>query len=135
MNGQVSMEFMVIIVVMLSTVLVFFLASYSKESSIRSDEIQRKLNSVCNDIATKIDKAVSFGNGFTQNITLPAKIYDLNYSVYAVNNETLYCSAGNYNTFANLISGGLNNTTSYAPFYIPIREIKINNTQGVIVIT
>lgn len=134
MKGQASMELITMVLAILVIIIAFFLASFSRESSIRDDETQRKLNSVCNDVATKIDRAVFFGNGFTQNVTLPGRIFDLQYSI-DVYNRTLLCKAGKFNRIEMFTADRITNTTNYPPFSIPIRQITVNNTQGTIVIS
>lgn len=97
-------------------------------------EKQKKIENICSDVANKINSAVYFGFGFTQNVSLPEQIYGLNYSI-TVYNGTLLCRYDKYVIIEKFITNSTTNTTHDPPFELPRREIKIENSAGIIVIS
>jgi len=140
MKSQASFEFLSLMLVVLFFMLYTFSSATSIQLSARQDEIQRKLNNVCIDISDKINKAVYYGFGFRQNASLPRNIFGVNYTLEIKDNQTLICSTQNSTIRTSIIETFTqtqinNGTNQNPPFQIPIKEIKINNTNGIVMIT
>lgn len=128
------MEFMAVVIVVLFFILAFYIVAFGKEGSAQQAERQQKLDSICNNVADRINNAVYYGFGFMQNYSLPPNIDGLNYTM-DVGNKTLACKASIYSSIQTFIADSITNTTHNPPFFIPIREIKIENVLGTIVIS
>jgi len=135
MKSQASLEFIQIAMVVLVFLLVTYASIASTQFSAQEEEVQRKLSTVCGDIADKINKAIYFGFGFSQNISLWNQIYGNNYTLKINNNKTLVCSTSRYSIVETFIENNITNSTHNPPFFIPIRTIKISNSGGTTVIT
>jgi len=134
MKSQASLEFMQIVMIVLVFLLVTYTSIASTQFSAQEEEVQRKLSSICGDITDKINKAVYFGFGFSQNISLWKQIYGNNYTLKINDNKTLICSTSKFSIIETFIENKITNSTSNPPFFIPIRTIKISNSRGTVVI-
>jgi len=134
MKSQASLEFIQIAIVVLVFLLVTYTSIASTQFSAQEEEVERKLSSLCGDIADKINKAVYFGFGFSQNISLWEQIYGNNYTLKINDNKTLICSTSKYSIIETFIENNITNSTHNPPFFIPIITIKISNSKGNVVI-
>jgi len=135
MKGQVSLEFLLIVSSVLFFLFVFFSAAVSTQLSAQGEQTQRLLSNVCSDVSDKINKAVFYGLGFSQNITLPQTLYGTDYSITVRNNWTLECVTSTASVINIFTNTSIKNSTAYPPFIIPKRQIRISNTGGVVLIT
>jgi hypothetical protein len=134
MKAQVSAEFMAVVIIVLVFSLAFYAMAFGKETTAQREERQGKLNSICNNLATRITNAEYYGFGFIQNYTLPEDLDGLDYNI-SVGNNTIVCNTSTYVSIQNFVARNVTNSTNYPPFSIPIKEIKIENILGIVVIT
>lgn len=133
MKGQASYELMILIAFLIM-ISVLYVSAFRNQFQPDIVEKQEKINNICSDIANKINNAIYFGHGFVQTVNLPDKINDLNYSI-TVYNDFISCKIDDYGSMQNFIAENITNTTHNPPFELPIREIKIENVVGTIVIS
>jgi len=134
MKGQASFEIMMLIafLIIIST---FYITAFRDQFQTFYIDNQNKLEVICADLADEINSAVSYGNGFTSNTTLPSQINGQNYKILVQSNSSMICILNNLTAFENILSKNITNQTSIPPFYVPIREIKVENINDVIVIS
>jgi hypothetical protein len=139
MRGQAAFEFIVLAVAVLILLFTFFVITFSRQFYLQDIQTQDRLDGVCSDVANKINQAIYFGGGFSQNVTLPNKIYGSNYSIEVQSStKTLICRTNETNQKSAIkffIADKVNNMTGSTSFFVPIREVKINNTEGTVVIS
>jgi hypothetical protein len=104
---------------------------------LRTETIEnvKKLGSICTDIADKINKAYYFGIGFRQNVSLPETMHGFEYTIIVNDNRTIICNTSTDYSIETFVASSVTNTTDNPPFLIPIKEIQILNSDGVIVIS
>lgn len=129
MKGQASLEFMMMVIVVLFFIMAFYVYALGKENVALETEKQKNIESMCSDIANKIDSVFFYGSGFKESVYLPEKVYGLDYKIN-VYNKTLICSAGKYSFIEKFVSEKITNSTHYPPFQIPNRKITIKNYLG-----
>ncbi len=135
MKAQVSTEFMSIAVVVLLFILVFFVSAFSRENLLQKTERQRNLDVLCSNIADKIDAAFYYGPGFTQNLTLPPKIFELSYTII-VGNKTVVCQvSSDLVSIENFVTDEVRNKTTTIPFQVERKTIKVENIANTIYIS
>ncbi len=128
------MEFMSVVIIVLMFILIFYVVSFGKEGAAQQAERQQKLDSVCSNVANRINNAASYGYGFRQNYSLPPNIDGLNYTI-DVSNRSLTCNTSKYTSVQVFVVDTITNSTHIPPFSIPIKEIKIENEFGVVIIS
>jgi|SRR3990172_4931611 len=133
MKSQASLEFMVLLGFMIAISIGFILLFQTQFPSFGGSG-QTQIGDVCANVAEKINSAYEYGFGYEQNITLPSTIENQNYTI-TVTNQTVICAVGEFGSLQNLIAKNVKNTTNNQPFQIPIRQIKISNMEGTIVIS
>lgn len=135
MKSQASTEFMAIVGVILVFVMIIFVSTSALQLSAQNEEVRRKVGSICSDIREKINKAIYFGFGFSQNVSLPDDVFRVDYNLKISDNKTLICSTEKFSIIEIFVENKITNTTDDPPFTIPKREIKISNSNGVVVIS
>jgi len=135
MKAQASTEFIAIVIVIMIFIMIIFVATSALQISAQNEEVYRKVRSICGDIREKINKAIYFGFGFSQNVNLPTDVFGVNYSLNVSDNKTLICSTEKFSVIEMFVENDITNTTHDPPFTIPKREIKISNSEGVVVIS
>ena len=133
MKSQASFELMILVTFLIAIsigVILLFQSQFITFGTIS----QTKVGDVCANIADKINAAYSYGFGYEQNTTLPSSIENQNYTI-TVTNQTVVCIAGESSSIENLLTNNIRNTTSNQPFQIPIKQIKISNVEGTVVIS
>lgn len=135
MRAQASFEFMIMVIFVLFFILAFYVSVFGKELLAGEEEKRKEIENICNSIADKINSAVYYGNGFSQNISLPEKLYGANYSVKVLN-KTLICDAGKYNSIEKFVAETVTDSKGKAPpFTLEHKKIKIENPVGIVVIS
>lgn len=134
MKAQSSIEFVAFALVVLIFMMFFFTLTFSKKADAEDLERQNLLSLLCGDIASKIDRAYSFGPGFSQEAALPAKISGASYKV-TVFNQSIFCESGKHNSISEFSSSNVKNSTSSTPFVLQIKTIKIENVGGAVLIS
>jgi len=130
MRGQAGVEFMVSTILVLLFVLVFYVSAFGRTSTVPKD---LEVEQLCNSIVAKISSVVQYGDGFSQNMTLPASIPTTNYTI-TVYNTSIICR-GSSDFVKTHPAVALSNGTSAPPFTLPKRTISISNNRATIVIT
>jgi hypothetical protein len=81
MKAQASVEYIILLVVLLGTMTVVLAMSISSTNEINRVNSELEAKNLLDDLVNKINLAVMEGNGFRINITLPQTMLGLNYSV------------------------------------------------------
>jgi uncharacterized protein (UPF0333 family) len=127
MRGQISLEFMVFIGILL---LITSLASYiavTNYTSIFDENVDRDARTVVAALATEINIASEIGDGYSHNFSLPVSLYGgINYSI-SVYEQRAYITWINNTYSLPLLSY---NTTGV----VKKTNNMIRNTRGVIII-
>ena len=134
MKGQVSFEFMIITLIVLSILLLVFATTTKTQIDSQQDLMQRRIANLCQDLAEKIDKAIYYGRGFSQELDLPNNIYGIDYNIKIQNNKTLVCSTEKFSIVKIIIENEIRNETAQVPFFISLDATSISNEGGVVVI-
>jgi len=139
MKSQASFEFLALVMVVLLFMLYLFSSASAVQLSARQEEVQRRVSNLCGDISDKINKAVYYGFGFSQNVTLPINILGVNYTANITNNKTLICSTNTsikFSIIETFTENQIKNSTNQnPPFEIPHKQISINNTNGIVIVS
>ncbi len=133
LKGQASFEFMLMVILVAITALASFVAVYGKVTSSDLAGRQKELAAVCDELVQKIDSAFFYGSGFSQNITLPDKINGRNYTV-SIKKSYIVCESENFDYPKKFFASNVTNISGAADFSVPLRKIKIENSEGVVVI-
>jgi len=134
MKSQSSFEFLTMVSIILIFVLLIFSLVASTQFHAQGEELQRSVKNICSNIGDKINKAIYFGNGFSQNVSLRENIFGTDYTLIIRDNKTLVCSAEKFSIMEIFVENEITNTTHEPPFSIPKREIEIKNSDGVVMI-
>lgn len=86
MEGQVSVEFMMIMMLLLGAIAIITTVSFTKSNDIETLSLQREAGNTLSEISTKINTVYLEGNGFSSNITLPDRIRGFNYTITTQSN-------------------------------------------------
>jgi len=135
MKSQASSEFLTIVMIILIFIMIIFISTSALQLSAQKEEVLRKVRSICGDITEKINKAIYFGLGFSQNVSLPDDVFGTDYNLKISDNKTLICSTEKFSIIDMFVENEITNTTDNPPFTIPKKEIKISNSGGVVVIS
>lgn len=81
MLAQSAMEFMMIFMIFLLVLGVGVLVSMGKTQEISNSQINLEITKILNSAVNKINMAFLEGSGFSINLTLPGKIFGMNYSI------------------------------------------------------
>ncbi len=127
MKGQASFEFMILILVMFMISIISFSAFYGVLGPADSGSALT-LNGICAELGQKIDSALFFGAGFSQNISLPKKVSGASYTV-SIKNSTIICKDSKNSFAENFFAAYVSNGTA-KEFFLPLREIEIKNIEG-----
>ncbi len=133
-RGQASFEFMLMIILVAITALASFVAVYGKVTSSDLAGRQTSLAGICNELAQKIDNAFFYGSGFSQNITLLDKVDGRNYTV-SIKKSYAVCESENFDYPQKFFADNVTNSAGAAEFSVPLKKIKIENSDGVVVIS
>jgi len=133
MRGQSGVEFMLGVIVVLSFVLAFYVATFSKISAV-PDRLQ--IEQLCEEVAVKIGIVDQYGDGFSQNVTMPDKLQGtVNYNIM-VDTYALVCQSTQSAIRPHTATSIRNATGSGPPFMMPVNKtVSITNRAGTVVIT
>jgi len=131
MRGQAGLEFMASTIIVLLIVLVFYVSAFSRVNNTPNSMAAEQL---CKSIATKMGSAAQFGDGFAQNVTLPANLQGMQYNVTVYTNSVI-CRTPIQDIVKPHTAKAVSNGTSGAPFTLPKRTISIRNDRDTIVIS
>ena len=133
MHGQAGVEFMLGVIVVLSFVLTFYVATFGKISAV-PDRLQ--IEQLCEEVTTKIGAADQYGDGFSQNMTLPDKLQGtVNYNI-TVYTYSVICASAQNAIRPHTAASVRNATGSGPPFTLPRgKTVSITNNAGTVVIT
>lgn len=134
MISQASFEFLTIISIILIFILLIFSLVSATQFRAQREELQKTVKNICSRIGDKINKAIYFGNGFSQNVSLGEEIFGTDYSLIIRDNKTLVCSAERFSIIEIFVENNITNKTHNPPFSIPKREIEIKNSKGIVMI-
>ena len=134
MKSQASFEFLTIVSIVLIFVLLIFSLLSATQFRAQGIELQKIVKNICSRIGDKINKAIYFGNGFSQNVSLGEDIFGTDYTLTIRNNKTLVCSTERFSIIEIFVENEITNTTHDPPFPVPKREIEIKNSNGIVVI-
>jgi len=134
MKSQSSFEFLTMVSIILIFVLLIFSLVAATQFRAQGEELQRSVKNICSKIGDKINKAIYFGNGFSQNVSLGENIFGTDYTLTIRDNKTLVCSTETFSIMEIFVENKITNTTHDPPFSIPKREIEIKNSDGVVMI-
>jgi len=134
MKGQVSFEFMIISLIVLSILLLVFATTTKTQIDAQENIMQRRVANLCQDLAEKINKVIYYGKGFTHELDLPNNIYGIDYNLKIQNNKTLVCSTEKFSIVKIIIENKIRNETTQVPFFISLDVTSISNEEGVVVI-
>lgn len=134
MKGQVSFEFMIISLIVLSILLLVFATTTKTQIDSQENIMQRRVANLCQDLAEKINKVIYYGKGFNHELELPNNIYGIDYNLKIQNNKTLVCSTEKFSIVKIIIENEIRNETAQVPFFISLNATSISNEGGVVVI-
>jgi len=129
MKGQLGFEFLMIMFIVMLILVLIFTATTSNQVGLQETQKERKLKGVCERVADTINRAVYYGAGFSQTITIPETIYGSNYTLDVIGNKTLVCSNSKTDIISTFIENNITNSTSIAPFSISNKIIIISNNE------
>lgn len=118
-------------ILVLLFVLVFYVSVFSRTTNAPSS---MAIDQLCNNIAVKIGSAVQFGDGFSQNITLPPDLQGISYNV-TVYGSSVICRSSVQDIVKSHIAKTITNGTSGPPFTLAKRTLSIRNNLGTVVIS
>lgn len=134
MKAQAALEFMIISFIILSILLLLFSITTGSQLASQQEEAQNRLNSICKNLVNKINNAIYYGNGFSQEIVIPDSIYGNSYIIEVKNNKTLICSTEKFSLIQMFVENDITNETSNPPFDIKPNSITIENVDKMVVI-
>ena len=92
-KGQAAIEFMVLAVMVALFMLTAFVAIASRQFDVQREERSAFFDSLCTEVADKINNAFNYGNGFAQSVELTPAIFGREYNI-SINSTTLRCVMG-----------------------------------------
>ncbi len=134
MKAQAALEFMIISFIILSILLLLFSITTGAQLASQQEQAQNRLNSICKNLVNKINNAIYYGNGFSQEIVIPDSIYGNSYTIEVKNNKTLICSTEKFSLIQMFVENDIMNETSSSPFNIKPNSITIENVDKMVVI-
>jgi len=81
MKAQTGIEFMILFGIFLAAILIMVFVVWGYISDIGTSTVDLHADTFLDKIAGKIDTVFLEGHGFSLNLTLPEKLYGMNYSV------------------------------------------------------
>lgn len=81
MKAQIAIEYMTILIVLFTGLLIVSAIGAQRTSSVKTTEDKMKVSCILDDVAKRINTVYLEGPGFRTNITLPDTIYGFNYSL------------------------------------------------------
>lgn len=111
-KAQASMEFLMLVIVMLFFVLLLYAANLNKINEISITAKQQEVKTACESIASAINGVYYFGNGFMRNVTVSG-----NHTIRMFN-KTIICYDGNQQYIGSIVPSDVRNSTDYNEFEI-----------------
>ena len=111
MKNQVSIEFIVVLMLLISAMSILSVVSIQKTKEIETLKLQQETESVLQEAGGKINTVYLEGSGFSSNVTLPEKIVVFNYTVSIQKNFlviTVQGSSYSKNLLTENITGNFN---------------------------
>ncbi len=81
MKSQVSIEFLILISILIAFAGIVILVNSSFQRNVREEEIERAALQACEKISFEINNAVRFGEGYKRSFYLEEKIAGLDYTL------------------------------------------------------
>jgi uncharacterized protein (UPF0333 family) len=88
-KAQLSMEFLVLFIIFLIAVSIALVSSINRSKAIMQAQIDLETERAISNLADKINTAYIEGDGFYMNLTLPARIYRINYTIVVNANQVI----------------------------------------------
>ena len=114
-NGQASLEFMALFVLFLVAITFAMYVSIQRSHVIGDAQMSLESNRVLTSMTNRINTVFIEGDGFSMNVTLPERIYKINYTVSINSNEVILRVSGNSfieQVITNNITGSFEKGTS-----------------------
>lgn len=124
MKSQVSVEFLMLvsILILISVVLTLVLVPLKIAST--SKKLGEEAKKLCKTVAFEIDTAFNLGNGYERSFFIPEKILGRNYSV-SIQNHSVWITIDDRAWSCNTVVGSVHGN-------VKAGWNRINNTDGVI---
>ena len=81
MKSQVSVEFLLLVSLLIAFAGIIILINSGFQESVREEEIERAAHQACEKISFEINNAVRFGDGYKRRFYLEEKIAGLDYTL------------------------------------------------------
>ena len=88
-KAQASMEFMALFILFLVAITFAMYVSIQRSAVIADAQISLESNKVLTSMTNKINTVYIEGDGFSMNVTLPERIFKINYTVSINSNEVI----------------------------------------------
>ncbi len=126
-KAQSSIEFMIIFIILVLALLVSLWIGLMRVREVSTAQTDLEVERLLNDASNKINTAYLEGHGFSINLTMPNKIFGLNYTVQIISNY-IYLTINN-NTYPKpLLTQNISGTLKKG-------ENLIKNVRGDVLIT
>jgi hypothetical protein len=127
MKAQASVEYIILLVILLGTMSLVLTMSISSTNQINRVHSELEAKNLLDDLVNKVNLAVMEGDGFRINITLPQEMLGSEYNV-TIDSSTVIVNFMNNTYFRNALTSNISGT-----FEKGINTIRNNN--GEILIT
>ncbi len=129
-KAQVSIEFLAMLILAMFFALLIYASNVDKVIEIQTAGRQQEIEAGCDSMASAINDAYYFGNGFSRNMTIGG-----NYTI-SISNGTIICYDSNRLYIGSIVPQDVRNSTGHSAFEMKaaLQKLRIEN-RGYILIT